>query len=134
MDQDFSYLSFAESNVTYDLGRMGMSMGHVGLIMLFCKADFLRGFKRSIAAVGQMALTNYFMHSLICVVVFTGGGFGLFGKLQRHELLYAVFGTWIFQLILSPIWLSYFLYGPLEWAWRCLSYQRVYPFRKAPTR
>jgi uncharacterized protein len=131
LDQDFSYLSFAESNVTYDLGRVSMSMGHVGLIMLFCKANFLLGLKQSIAAVGQMALTNYFMHSLICMFVFTGMGFGLFGKLERYELLYAVFGTWIFQLIVSPIWLRYFHYGPLEWLWRCLSYQRIYSFRKS---
>ncbi|HSF54979.1 MAG TPA: DUF418 domain-containing protein, partial [Algoriphagus sp.] len=87
--------------------------------------------KQSIAAVGKMALTNYFMHSVICIFVFTGVGFGLFGKLQRYELLYVVFATWIFQLILSPIWLKYYEYGPLEWIWRNLSYQKVYPFRKS---
>ena len=131
LNQNFSYLSFNESNVTYDLGRVSISMGHVGLILLFCKANVLHGLKHSIAAVGQMALTNYFMHSLICIILFTGLGFSLFGKLERYQLLYVVFGTWIFQLILSPIWLKYFLYGPLEWAWRCLSYKRVYPFRRS---
>ncbi|MDP3471629.1 MAG: DUF418 domain-containing protein, partial [Algoriphagus sp.] len=55
---------------------------------------------------------------------------GLFGKLQRYELLYVVFPIWIFQLILSPIWLRYFHYGPLEWLWRNLSYMKVHPFRK----
>ncbi|OOG70588.1 DUF418 domain-containing protein [Algoriphagus sp. A40] len=131
LDANFSYLSFAESNVTYDLGRLTVSMGHVGLIMLFCKSQAFIWLKKSIAAVGKMALTNYFMHSVICIFVFTGVGFGLFGKLQRYELLYVVFGTWIFQLILSPIWLKYYEYGPLEWIWRNLSYQKVYPFRKS---
>ncbi|WP_332913841.1 DUF418 domain-containing protein [Algoriphagus boritolerans] len=77
-----------------------------------------------------MALTNYIMHSVICMIVFTGVGFGLFGKLQRYELLYVVFSIWIFQLILSPIWLRYFQYGPLEWLWRNLSYKKVHAMRK----
>ncbi|HSF54753.1 MAG TPA: DUF418 domain-containing protein [Algoriphagus sp.] len=131
LDANFSYLSFAESNVTYDLGRLPLSLGHVGLIMLFCKSTAFIWLKQSIAAVGKMALTNYFMHSVICIFVFTGVGFGLFGKLQRYELLYVVFATWIFQLILSPIWLKYYEYGPLEWIWRNLSYQKIYPFRKS---
>lgn len=130
LDANFSFLSFAESNVSYDLGRLSVSMGHVGLIMLFCKSTTFIWLKKSIAAVGKMALTNYFMHSVICIFVFTGVGFGLFGKLQRYELLYVVFATWVFQLILSPIWLKYYEYGPLEWIWRNLSYQKVYPFRK----
>jgi uncharacterized protein len=86
--------------------------------------------KNRLAAVGKMALTNYVMHSVICMIVFTGVGFGLFGKLQRHELLYVVFSIWIFQLILSPIWLKYFYFGPLEWCWRYLSYLKKYPFKK----
>ncbi|TDQ17040.1 uncharacterized protein DFQ04_1688 [Algoriphagus boseongensis] len=133
MDNSFSPLAFYEANITYDVGRVAVSMGHVGLILLFCQANFLKGFKRSMAAVGKMALTNYFMHSVICMFVFTGMGFGLFGKLERYELLYVVFGTWIFQLIISPIWLKYYLYGPMEWLWRCLSYQKRYPFRKTTT-
>lgn len=133
LNQNYSYLSFAESQVTYDLGRIPTSIGHIGAIMLFCQIPFLHGFKRSIAAVGQMALTNYFMHSLICIFLFTGVGLGLFGKLQRYELLYVVVAIWIFQLILSPIWLSYFQYGPLEWLWRNLSYQKKYPFKKTIT-
>jgi uncharacterized membrane protein YeiB len=47
---------------------------------------------------------------------------------QRHELLYIVFAKWIFQLIVSPIWLTYCQYGPLEWLWRSLSYLKKQPF------
>lgn len=127
---NFSYISFAESNITYDLGRLFLSMGHVGAIMLFCQSLWFQSFKRRIASVGQMALTNYFMHSAICIVLFTGTGFSLFGKLQRYELLYIVLGIWILQLIVSPIWLKFYYYGPLEWAWRCLSYQKMFPLKK----
>jgi uncharacterized protein len=122
INNNFSFLSFSETNITYDLGRVSMAIGHIGLIMIFCKLPILTWLKTRIAAVGKMALSNYIMHSLICMVVFTGVGFGLFGKLQRYELYYVVFAIWIFQLIMSPIWLKYFHFGPMEWLWRRLSY------------
>jgi uncharacterized protein len=130
LEGQFSPVSMAKSNLTYDLGRVSTCMGHLGLIMLFCKSNFLIWLKSSLASVGKMALTNYIMHSVICMIVFTGVGFGLFGKLQRYELLYVVFSIWIFQLIISPIWLRYYNYGPLEWLWRNLSYGKVHSFRK----
>ncbi len=98
--------------------------------MLFCKLPLLNWLKSSLATVGKMALTNYVMHSVIYIFIFTGVGFGLFGKLQRFELLYVVFSIWVFQLILSPIWLKYYQFGPLEWIWRNLSYLKKHPFKK----
>lgn len=129
LDANFSFMSFSKTNLTYDVGRVAVSMGHVGTIMVFCKSGVLTLLRRSLAAVGKMALTNYIMQSLICMIVFTGVGFGLFGKLQRYELLYVVFSIWIFQLIVSPIWLKYFYYGPMEWLWRNLSYRKLHPMR-----
>jgi uncharacterized protein len=130
IESDFSYLGFSKTNMTYDLGRVPVAMGHIGMIMMFSKIPILGWLKHSLAAVGKMALTNYMMHSVICMFVFTGVGFGLFGKLERFELLYVVFSIWIFQMILSPIWLKYFHFGPMEWVWRRLSYLQKPPFRK----
>jgi hypothetical protein len=33
------------------------------------------------------------------------------------------------QLAWSPWWLQRFRYGPMEWAWRSLTYGRLEPFR-----
>ena len=127
---NFSYISFYKSAVTYDLGRIPIAFGHIGLIMIFCKLSFFQWIKSGIAAIGKMALTNYLMHSLICLIVFTGVGFGLFGKLERYELLYVVFGIWVFQFILSPIWLKYYHFGPVEYLWRNLTYLKKHKFRR----
>lgn len=127
---DFSLLSFSKSNITYDLGRVSVAMGHIGAIMLFCKLPILSVLKKALGAVGKMALTNYVMHSVFALFLFTGAGLGLFGEFQRHELLYIVFSIWIFQLIASPIWLKYFYFGPLEWLWRNLSYNKRHTLRK----
>ncbi|MFU8843724.1 MAG: DUF418 domain-containing protein [Bacteroidales bacterium] len=130
MSNDFSFLAFSQSYITYDIGRIGMALGHIGLIMIFCKIPYGSWLKNRFGAAGKMALTNYIMHSVICMFVFTGVGFSLFGKLQRYELLYVVFSIWIFQLIISPLWLKYYYFGPLEWLWRNLSYGKRHPFRK----
>ena len=130
LNDNFSFLSLRESEITYYWGRVFVAMGHIAMIMIFCKSNFLNWLKSGLASVGKMALTNYIMHSVICMIVFTGVGFGLFNKLERYELLYVVFSIWIFQLILSPIWLRYFHFGPMEWLWRNLSYQKVHPIRK----
>ena len=130
INSNFSLLGFSKSHITYELGRTPVAIGHVGLIMLFCKLPFLNWLKKSLSAVGKMALTNYVMHSVFAMFIFTGVGFGLFGKLQRYELLYVVFSIWLFQMIISPIWLKYFQFGPLEWIWRNLSYQKRHPFKK----
>lgn len=130
LNGNFSILAFSKADTTYYLGRLAVALGHIGTIMLFAKLPVLKWLKFRLAAVGQMAFTNYIMHSVICMFVFTGVGFGLFGKLQRYELLYVVFCIWIFQLIVSPIWLKYFEFGPLEWLWRKLSYLQNPPFKK----
>jgi uncharacterized protein len=131
MNSNFSLLGFSKSKLTYDAGRVPIAMGHIASIMLLCKVPVLKWLKTRLAAVGKMALTNYITHSVISLFFFTGAGFAMFGKLHRHELLYVVFSIWIFQLIVSPIWLKYFQFGPLEWIWRNLSYQKIHPFRKA---
>ena len=130
LDDNFSQLAFSKSNITYDLGRVFVAIGHVGFILIFCKLRVFKWLKHALSCVGRMALTNYLMHSLIALFIFTGAGFGLFGTFERHELLYIVFSIWLFQLIASPLWLKYFKFGPLEWLWRNLSYQKKHQLKK----
>ena len=59
-----------------------------------------------------------------------GAGFSLFGQLNRHQLYYVVAGIWLFQLIVSPIWMKHFRFGPLEWLWRSLTYNKKQPMRR----
>ena len=102
----------------------------MALILLLCKQDWLSQITSRLAAVGRMALTNYIMQTVICVIVFTGIGFSLFGQLERHQLYYVVGGIWLLQLVISPIWLRYYKFGPLEWLWRSLTYWKRQPFRR----
>jgi uncharacterized protein len=127
----FATETLVGSYLTYDLGRIPMTLGHMALIALVCRMDLLPAATRTFAAVGQMALTNYLAQSLICMFLFTGAGLGLYGKLQRHELYYFVVAIWIVQLIWSSLWLRHFRYGPAEWLWRSLTHWRRQPLRRA---
>ncbi|MDP9143968.1 MAG: DUF418 domain-containing protein, partial [Actinomycetota bacterium] len=122
LHQGFSVQSWLRAGVTYDLGRLAMTLGHLGVLMLFCQSAGFGWLKSSLAAVGRMAFTNYIMTSIICAFVFYGFGFGLYGHLERYQLFYVVGGIWLAQLIVSPLWLRRFRFGPLEWLWRWLTY------------
>ena len=122
------------TSITYNVGRVFTTLGHIAVIMLCIRSGILMFLQRAFAAVGQMAFTNYIMQTLICNTIFLGFGFSLYGMLERHELYYIVASVWIFQLIVSPIWLQYFRFGPLEWLWRSLTYWKKQPFRKTDVR
>jgi uncharacterized protein len=107
------------------LGTVPMALGHAAVVMMICKAGLLPWLTRPLAAVGQMALTNYLLQSLICTTLFYGYGLGLFGRLDRVQLWLVVLAIWALQLALSPLWLKHFRYGPAEWLWRSLTYWKL---------
>ncbi len=108
-----------------------VSLGYVGLVMLVCKSGALGWLTARLAAVGQMAFTNYLLHTILCTTIFYGHGLGYFGSVERTGQILIVFGVWAFQLIVSPIWLRYYRFGPFEWLWRSLTYGSPQPFRRA---
>lgn len=84
-----------------------------------------------LAPYGRMALTNYVLQSILGTFLLYGWGLGLIGELRQ---LYTFLLALVFislQVWLSKLWLHYFKYGPLEWAWRSLTFFKVFPFRKS---
>jgi len=119
------------SNITYDAGRIPLTLGHVALVMLFVQTGVLRRTLQVLARVGQMALTNYITQSVICMFVFTGAGLALFDQLERYQLYYVVLAIWALQMTWSWWWLERYHFGPLEWVWRSLTRWQMQPLRRA---
>jgi uncharacterized protein len=117
--------------LTYDLGRIPTTLGHVAVAMLVVRSGLFRGVLKAFSATGQMALTNYLAQSTICLFLFTGAGLGWFGQLQRYQLYYVVMSIWLVELIWSPLWLAHFRFGPMEWLWRSLTRWEKQPMRLA---
>jgi len=133
IDSGFNRFVYTKNNgfQYHQISRVFRSLGIFGLIMVLYKSGWFKWLFAMLRPVGQMAFTNYLMQSTICGIIFYGIGFGLFGKLQRIEIYYVVAAVWTFQIIFCNIWLRYFLYGPLEWAWRSLTYWKKQPFVKS---
>jgi uncharacterized protein len=123
------YSMFIGSQFNY-VGSLSVALGYIGLIMLISKADIWAGCKRTFAAVGKMAFTNYILMSVLGLFIFTGSGFALFGQVERWIQILIVIAIWALLLIISPVWLKHYRYGPLEWLWRSLTYWHRQKFAK----
>jgi uncharacterized protein len=87
--------------------------------------------RKIFAPVGQMAFTNYLTQTLIMSSLFyMPWGPRLMGQVDYPGQWAMVVAVWALQLIWSPLWLSRFRMGPLEWLWRRLSYGRSLPLRR----
>lgn len=109
-------------------GSLPTAIGLASLVLMICKTPISRWLS-PLSAVGRMALSNYLLHTLLCTTIFYGHGLGYYGFLSRTEQLMVVFGIWALQLIVSPIWLRTFRFGPVEWLWRSLTYWQRQPMR-----
>lgn len=85
-----------------------------------------------LAPVGRMALTNYLLQTIICVIIFYGYGFGQFGKFGALASTLIALAIFLFQIFTSALWLKYFAYGPIEWIWRQLTYGKRLNLRLKP--
>lgn len=115
----------------YQIKRVALALGHLGLIMLIYKTKVVQFAFDWFANVGQMAFSNYLMQSIFGALFFHGYGLNNFGKLERYQLYQYVLGVWIFQLLFSKIWLIYFKFGPFEWVWRSLTYWKRQPMLRS---
>lgn len=107
-----------------------ISLGYASLLILLARFG-LKLILTPLACAGRMAFTNYLTQTLIMTTIFYGGrGLGWYGQIGWPEMWMIIGGVWAAQLIWSPLWLSVFQMGPLEWGWRCLTYKRMVPLRK----
>ncbi|MCA1297511.1 DUF418 domain-containing protein [Stappia indica] len=104
----------------YNLRRLSFCLGLVGLLTLAVRLDFARWLTVALAAVGRMALTTYVMQTAVCLLLFYGMGFALFGSLEHHELLLIGFAINAAQIVFAVMWLRRWRQGPLEWLLRRL--------------
>jgi uncharacterized protein len=117
-------------NLIYPVQRILLVLAHTSVIMLLLRSAQNMRWAERLASVGQMALTNYIMQSVICTLFFFGYGLNFYAELEYYQIFYVVIGVWILQLIISPVWLRRYWFGPLEWVWRTLTYWGKQPFRK----
>ena len=107
-------------HLSYEVGRLLMTLGFLGLITLAFKAGALGRLADWLQAIGRLALTNYVGQAIITSIVFYA--FGLVGRLGFAQLMGVAVLIWIVQGVFSVLWLRRFSMGPFEWLLRSLTY------------
>lgn len=118
----------------YAYGVPALALGIAALMVTLWQSEGVRRLLAALLApVGRMAMTNYLLQTVICVTLFYGYGFGLFGRFGAVGS--TLIGSAIFasQIAVSGIWLRFFRFGPMEWIWRQLTYGRRLSLRSART-
>ncbi|MED4455068.1 DUF418 domain-containing protein [Metabacillus fastidiosus] len=115
--QEASILLFTSMN------GIVLCLFYISSLILLLRTDrwrkYLYGFRYS----GQMAFTNYIMQTVICQIIFLG--FNLYGKVSLFSGTILCIIIYIFQIIISWLWLKKFRFGPLEWLWRSFTYLQI---------
>lgn len=107
------------------IGVPALSLGYAAaLSLLFVRVAALR---RAFAAPGQMALTNYLLHSVMGIAIFYGLGLGLWARVPLAIVMAGAIAVFVLQIVVSRVWLTYAAFGPVEWLWRMFTYRRAVP-------
>ena len=110
------------------LGNLPACLGYVGLLVLMLHSKTVFSRVTVLGPLGRMALTNYLLQSLICVIYFYGFALGHWGMPRAQQLAFVAI-VYAAQIAFSHWWLSRFRYGPMEWFWRGFTYRQVPAFR-----
>ena len=125
-----NYFSIFGTLVLNTLGAVWLVIAYLAAINWWCKGNTYLAFQHAIADVGRMALSNYLLQSLIGTSIFYGYGLGLYGQMQRWQLVLIMLMIWVVQIKLSQWWLQRFTQGPCEYLWRSLIYFKLPPLVK----
>lgn len=98
---------------------------YVALVALACASPLRRPLAAFLEPLGRTALSCYVGAS--CVVVPVGLLLGWRGSTDLLSVLGVAVVVLAGQSLIARLWLRHFRYGPLEWAWRCLTWWKPQP-------
>ena len=113
-----------------EFGRLAMTLGHLGLIVLLASSAIGGRCLKPFAAAGRVALTLYVLQTLVTMwVLYPPWGFALYGQQNWGSLMVTAFAIDAVLLALAVWWTRRFAIAPVEWAWRSIVAGRRLSFR-----
>lgn len=102
----------------------------MGFILLY-QSRKVGKYLNVLAPYGRTALTNYILQGLFGCLLFSSWAWGnTFSGWGAASLFFLGLIIYVLQIIFSRYWLRYFLYGPIEWLWRSLTYLQIQPYKR----
>jgi uncharacterized protein len=117
---DSSFIFIKDTLVQF--GYISLTSAYAASFILLYRSSWQKFLNWSFNSVGKTALTNYILQSVLGIVLFYSAGLGLGEYFGSAMLTFAVLVIFGFQIFISNIWLKYYIYGPVEWIWRVLTY------------
>ena len=125
--KDWYNVSF---KLIHDIGQTTLAISYVSLLSIlvnqfpkFILWDLLKNY-------GRMSMTSYIGHTVLGIIVFYPMiGWGYFGTLSLTNVFEIAALLLVIQVAFSTIWFKFFAFGPIEWAWKCLTYKKIFPLR-----
>ncbi|RYZ20577.1 MAG: DUF418 domain-containing protein [Chitinophagaceae bacterium] len=114
----------------YALNVVPVALAYAGTLALLHSAGRWGPVFAALQPVGQMALTNYVLQSVLGIIIYFGVGFGLGGGIGPSVYMPVALAVFGLQVLYSGWWMRRFRFGPLEWLWRQATYGRRLPLRR----
>ncbi|MFP4025195.1 MAG: DUF418 domain-containing protein [Thiohalospira sp.] len=115
--------------IGFGFGVPAMTLFYIASFALALEKGFFNWCTKMLAPVGRMALTNYLLQSIICTTLYYSYGGGLYGQVNIWQGIILTFVIFILQIFFSRFWLNRYYYGPFEWLWRSLTYNKIQKFK-----
>jgi uncharacterized protein len=128
---DFSSWPVVAGMSLFDLWNNAMTLFYVTSFALLSLRPRWRPRLLRFGPAGQMALSVYLGQTVVGVLVFFGIGLGLLGRLGNSLTIPMGVALFVLQVWACRAWLARFRFGPIEWAWRSLTWLRREPLRVA---
>ena len=139
LGQYFGYVIFRENaasigirllgDILFVYGSTALALGYAAGIVLLAQGRRWIPVLRLFGNLGKMALTAYLLSTVMFTMLFFGYGFGQLNLIgPAGTTAYAILFFSI-QIVFCAWWLRRFRFGPMEWAWRSLTYGKIQPLR-----
>jgi uncharacterized protein len=122
----------ADWPLAYGLGLVQdqwLCLTYIGIVVLLLayRPDWTRRLS-AFGWAGRMALTNYMLQAAALDALSSAYGLGL--RLRPYVYVAAAVLLFAVEAAVSRAWLGQYRFGPLEWAWRSVTYARLQPLRR----
>lgn len=114
-----------------NIGSVTLSAAYISAVVLCFQHPAGQRWLNPLASVGRTALSNYLMQSVLYLLLVTGVGLSLGGRLGPLAAFPIAAAFFLLQIVWSHVWLKFFRFGPAEWLWRSLAYGQRQPLRSA---
>jgi uncharacterized protein len=116
-------------DLLFAYGITALALGYSAVLVLAAQTPRGKAVLAPLAAIGRLTLTAYLTQTLMFTTLFYGYGFGQIYRLGPVAVTFWAVVFFAVQLAASWWWSKHFLFGPVEWLWRSLTYLRRPPMR-----